>query len=100
MQLFHTAGVPPSKGKSNFPNSGCNTNINNALENNVLANNIIKKLERFWNVSMSDNEGNYLKDNWYFPPAPLRPFVHEPKVQVGTQSFNRASYRSKYARHN
>jgi hypothetical protein len=47
MQLFQTAGVPPSNGNNNLPNNGCNTNINNALENKVLANRTIRKMERF-----------------------------------------------------
>lgn len=38
MQVFHTAGVPPSKGSRILPNIGCSTNINVALANRVAAN--------------------------------------------------------------
>jgi hypothetical protein len=38
MQVFHTAGDPPSKGSSILPNMGCNTNISEALTNSVVAN--------------------------------------------------------------
>jgi hypothetical protein len=41
MQVFQTAGDPPNKGSKILPNNGCNTNINEALVNNVKANNIM-----------------------------------------------------------
>lgn len=36
MQVFHTAGVPPSSGNNNFPNMGCTEKSNKALRNNVV----------------------------------------------------------------
>jgi hypothetical protein len=38
MQVFQTAGVPPSNGNKILPNIGCRININVALKNKVLAN--------------------------------------------------------------
>lgn len=38
MQVFHTAGVPPSSGNRILPNIGCSTNIRVALVNKVPAN--------------------------------------------------------------
>jgi hypothetical protein len=50
MQVFHTAGEPPSKGNKILPNSGCNTNISEALVKSVAAN---KKItEKFRLVSV------------------------------------------------
>jgi hypothetical protein len=43
MQVFQTAGDPPNKGRSNFPNRGCKTNIKVALMNKVPANKIIRE---------------------------------------------------------
>ena len=37
MQVFHTAGEPPSKGKNNLPNKGWRTKSTAALSNKVLA---------------------------------------------------------------
>ncbi|WP_231383721.1 hypothetical protein [Methylobacter luteus] len=42
MQVFQTAGEPPSKGNKIFPNMGCRTNISEALINNVAANKNIR----------------------------------------------------------
>jgi hypothetical protein len=42
MQVFHTAGEPPSKGNKIFPNRGCSTNISDALVNRVIANRKIR----------------------------------------------------------
>jgi len=42
MQVFQTAGEPPSKGNKIFPNSGCSTNISDALVNKVAANRKIR----------------------------------------------------------
>lgn len=45
MQVFQTAGEPPSSGNKILPNIGCSTNINAALVNKVPANkNIRNKL--------------------------------------------------------
>lgn len=45
MQVFQTAGDPPSNGNKILPNSGCKTNINDALVNKVAANKkMIEKL--------------------------------------------------------
>ena len=38
MQVFQTAGEPPSNGNNILPNIGCITNIKDALMNNVAAN--------------------------------------------------------------
>jgi hypothetical protein len=37
MHVFHTAGVPPSRGKSIFATSGCTQNRSAALRNNAAA---------------------------------------------------------------
>ena len=52
MQVFHTAGEPPSKGNNIFPNKGCRTNISDALINNVPANNIVN--DKLWLVFASE----------------------------------------------
>jgi hypothetical protein len=45
MQVFQTAGDPPSKGNNILPNIGCTLNINPALMNKVMENkNISEKL--------------------------------------------------------
>ncbi len=41
MQVFQTAGEPPSNGNNNLPNNGCTINISDALVNKVPANNKI-----------------------------------------------------------
>ena len=46
MQVFQTAGEPPSKGKRIFPNRGCSTNISDALTNNVPVNNNVQ--DKLW----------------------------------------------------
>ena len=48
MQVFQTAGDPPSKGKRIFPNRGCSTNMSDALTNNVPANNKVQ--DKLWLV--------------------------------------------------
>jgi hypothetical protein len=45
MQVFHTAGEPPSNGNKILPNIGCKINISVALLNNVPANKITARLE-------------------------------------------------------
>ena len=43
MQVFQTAGEPPSRGNMSLPNSGCNTNISEALTKSVPAKSRIKE---------------------------------------------------------
>ena len=43
MQVFQTAGEPPSNGNISLPNRGCKINISVALTNSVPANSIIKE---------------------------------------------------------
>lgn len=42
--MFHTAGVPPSKGKSIFATIGCTEKSNAALTNSVRPNNNVSEL--------------------------------------------------------
>jgi hypothetical protein len=44
MHVFHTAGVPPSRGNSIFATIGCTEKSNAALTNNVIPNNIVSEL--------------------------------------------------------
>jgi hypothetical protein len=43
MQVFHTAGEPPSNGSISLPNRGCKINIRVALTKSVPANTRIKE---------------------------------------------------------
>ena len=43
MQVFQTAGEPPSNGSMSLPNKGCKTNISEALTKSVPANKSIKE---------------------------------------------------------
>lgn len=47
MQVFQTAGVPPSCGKISLPNIGCKLNIKVALVNKVTAKRKISDRLRF-----------------------------------------------------
>src|SRR5262245_62402091 len=46
MQVFHTAGAPPSSGSTIFATIGCTTNRRLALTKAVKANNTVRRLTR------------------------------------------------------
>ncbi len=48
MQVFHTAGEPPSSGKAILPNMGCTRNSNSALTNRVMENSGSKATSPFF----------------------------------------------------
>ena len=46
MHVFHTDGVPPSKGSTIFENIGCTANSSAAFTNNVIENSTTTAAER------------------------------------------------------